>query len=388
MNARRLLLAVAAIAIVLVALRVSHNKAPTTDIENALLYPDLLDQLNDAQTLTIKSKDNGVTIRHAGDKWTIADHDDYPALFKNVKQALVELSELKIVEAKTSVVEKYARLGVEDVTTPDAKSVLVTVTGKGDKPLVALLVGKQRAAKNVIVPSHYVRKAGEANAYLVQGELKLSPKPNEWMDTALVNIPLERIRQVTINHYQSAPILISKDKRTDTVFALRNIPPGFTVRSQTNIANLAALLIDVKFENVMSAAKVDTLVPRTIVEIQAFDGLVTTIEEFDYEHEVFARFKFAFNPDLVTATALAAAPADGKTAPAAEQAPKTGAPAADVAAEAAALNAKMDGWVYVLPDYKLRILDRKLDDLVKPQEPPKKQGEGPANAEGLPPPAN
>ena len=41
-------------------------------------------------------------------------------------------------------------------------------------------------------------------------------------------------------------------------------------------------------------------------------------------------------------------------------------------AEAEAFNAKADGWAFVIPDYKVRIIDRKFLDLITedtPEEP-------------------
>ncbi len=366
MNTRKLLLLVVAGLIAYGAWHVSQRKAPSTDVGNALLYPGLLDQLNESRSIEIQTGDDKFTLRRDGEKWSMVERNGYPVHVDKVRAALVQLSGLKIRESKTSKAENYPTLGVADTPASGGESRRVTVRGETGEPLVDLMVGKARQAKGVESPGHYVRRHGDATAYLVEGDLAIAVKPNDWIETAIVDIPVDRVRQVTLGHYGAQPVTVSKKDRKEQLFTLQNPPEGHDARSAAVVSSIGGLLLDMRLDDVIAANKVEGGTPRTIVDVQTFDGLVATLEQYDLDGRVFVTFKFAFNPDLVAPAAEAGKP-DGAAkdgGAAAQAAPDTGAPP-DVKAEVEKLNARVQGWAYELPDYKTRIIDKKMEDLIK-----------------------
>jgi hypothetical protein len=106
--------------------------------------------------------------------------------------------------------------------------------------------------------------------------------------------------------------------------------------------------------------------------------MVATLEQFDYQEDVYIRFRFAFNPDIVIAPLVVpeALAATLETLNKTEgSAPVKAAEEVSVEDEVAALNTKVSNWVYALPDHKIRLLDKKFDDLIKPEEAEKKPAE-------------
>ena len=92
---------------------------------------------------------------------------------------------------------------------------------------------------------------------------------------------------------------------------------------------------------------------------ETFDGLTITVTLFDEDESTWLGFSAATMPvageDSASAESIEAA---GDTAAAPAEAP-------DVAAEAAAINARVAGWQYELPDYKKNLLMRRWDDILK-----------------------
>ena len=134
---------------------------------------------------------------------------------------------------------------------------------------------------------------------------------------------------------------------------------------------LHTLLLNLKFENVAAAAKVDGLIPKTIAEVQTFDGLVANLEQFDIDENEYIRFRFAFDPDIVVAPQIVpeavAATLDSlnkKNDSSAVKEPKE----VSVEDEINLLNAKVSDWIYVIPDYKVRLLNKTFDELIKPED--------------------
>lgn len=372
MNARKLGLLIVAGLIAYGAFQVSQRKAPSTEVGNALLYPGLLERLNDTRALRVESAGGAFTLAREGEKWSMTERNGYPVHVDQVREALVQLASLRVRETKTSKPENYATLGVDDVPATGTDSRRVVVQGADDQSLVDLLVGKARQARGVEAPGHYVRRHGEPTAYLVEGELALPVDRNAWMDTALVDLPVDRVQRVSISHQGGQTVTVSKQDRKEQLFTLQGPPEGYDARSTAVISSIGGLLLDMRLEDVVAASRVAGQTPRTIVEVQTFDGLVATLEQYDLEGRVFVTFDFAFNPELVAPAAASPDPAAAPAAATGEQAAATSsAPGADeVREEADRLNAKLRGWAYELPEYKTRIIDKKMEDLIKVKEPP------------------
>jgi hypothetical protein len=375
MSFRNLILIIVTVVVIFAAIAVTQKKAPETNITKETLYPNLIDELNGVERIEIRSRENQSILRKQGDGWTMENRDDFPARFNDVKRSLIQLAELKVVEAKTSDPEKYDRLGVEDVDAEDSGSTLVTVSGTSGEPYVSLIVGNEKKGG----AAHYVRRLGQAQAALAEGELELPADPNEWIDTAIADIQTKRIHRMRIHPLDGDPVVTHKSSPKDNFFDLENVPDGYTVKSKATVSSLGALLLDLRFTDVAAASTIgDDIVPRTVVVVETFDGLIAAIEQLDYEDKVFARFSYEFNPEVLNQITAAHPPAETPDEPETDEAAALEATAPDPAAEDApsieeevkALNAVASGWIFVLPDYKNRLIDKRMDDLIKVYEPP------------------
>lgn len=366
MTLRNLFLIVVTAVVIFVAFSVSRRNAPETEISTAPLYPELMNQLNDVDRIEVRSSKHRSVLHKKDDSWTMENRDGFPAKFNDVKRGLIQLAELKVLETKTAKPEKYAQLGVDDVDADGSIGRLVTVTGKAGKPYATLILGKKRKGDASGVAEHYVRRSGEAHALLVEGDLALPADPGEWINSDIANIPTKRIHRVTIEPYEGPPIVISKASPEDNFFELQNIPEGYVVTSKTTVSSLGAMLRDLRFTDVAAESGIESdIVPRTIVRVQTFDGLIATIEELDYKEHIYNRFSYEFNPDVVVKTDAEVQSTDtGADTEAAEKS------APSVEKEALTLNSIVAGWVFELPDYKVRMIDKKLADLIKVYEPP------------------
>ena len=366
MNTRNILIALATVVVVFTAWQTSREKAPATSIHTENLYPGLVDQINDVTGLTIRSTQATTELSRKRDKWVVANRDNYPATFANVKNILLNIANTTVVERKTANPERYAQIGVADLDDADSKATLVDITGGPDSTLVSLLIGNERSASQLNARQYYVRKSGEAGALLVEGELNVSAEPQDWVDPDVVNVATERVRKVTITAADGSAIVVSKEKPTDNFFSLENVPAGFTAKSRSVISSLGAVLLDVKFENVAAASKIAGAEPVSTAEIRTFDGLVVNASRYALGDEHFVRFEFAFDPDSVVKPEPAATDAetdDSNEPPAAAEDSES-----SVAEEAERLNNRTANWVYALPDYKNRMLEKRLDDMLKPIE--------------------
>jgi hypothetical protein len=377
------LLAALLLAVVLggMAWKISSDKAPQTEVTRSALSAGLLDKLNEVSRIELRGADNSTTLKRAKDQWTVANRDDFPAEPAAVKRLLLGLADLQIVEAKTSLPDSYARIGVAD---PGAgsDSLGVELYGAKDDKLLALVVGHKREGGQQ--SQRYVRRAGEAQSYLVNGKVEASADPITWLDARIVDVDTARVRQVVITPADGARIAIAKRKPKDNFFELVDVPAGKVPRSKALVSSLGAVLLDLRFNSVAAAARFADAKPLRQTTVETFDGLVTRIDEFEAEGKTWARFDFAYDAAIVDAEAVKdIAPAASEPPPVpgaegAEGAKPAAEPAAkeSVDAEATRLKARNAAWVYELPDYKLRLLGKRLDDLV--QAPSKDDAKQPA----------
>ena len=351
------------------AWKISSDKAPQTEVTRTALYAGLLDKLNDVTRVELRSAKSQTTLKRGGEQWTVANRDNFPAESAAVKRLLLGLADLQIVEAKTSLPDSYGRIGVADPG-DGSDSLQVDLYGAKDEPLLAVIVGHTRTSGQQ--SQRYVRRAGEPQSYLVNGKLDGNSDPITWLDARIADVDTARVGMVEIVPSEGAAVAIIKNRPKDNFFELQNVPAGKVPRSKALVSSLGALLLDLRFNGVAAAARFADARPVRQTTVQTFDGLRARIDEFTADDKIYARFDFAYDASLVQADAAkdpAAAPTVSEpppvpgTEPAVPGAAAT--PKETVEQEAARLKARTAGWVYELPDYKQRLLTKRLDDLVQ-----------------------
>jgi hypothetical protein len=362
---RTLGFALLTLAVIGVAWKISQDKAPQTEISRSQLYPGLLDRLNDVARVRLSSTDDTTLLARESEGWVLASKDGYPVNGAAVRRTVLQVAGLRVVEPKTATPERYARLGVADIDGADAAGTLVELLAADDAALARLIVGN--ASDTAGTPRHYVRRAEEAQSWLVEGALAVPADPIPWVDAGIVDIDTARVAEVRIEPAEGAPIVIRKAERDDNFFALESVPTGFEPKSKATVSSGGAVLLDLRFNDVASAAAVADRAPLRTVTVRTFDGLAATMKDYALEDRVVTTFDFAATSpalpspgDDETDDGSAAADDEGGSPEAAATEAET------VAEEAARLAAVTAGWAYVLPDYKRRMIERDLDSLVQP----------------------
>lgn len=360
MRARNIVvLAAVTVVLIVAAVLAARWRAPDELAPRELLYPDLRARVNEVAEIRIEGKGRAVTLLRDGERWGIREADNYPALFEKVKQVAVGLAELRLIEPKTSNPEFYVRLGVEDPSAAGANSMLLTLRDANGGELAQLIVGRNRMSRAAGgAPGLYVRRPGAAQALLVEGRIDATSNPFDWFDRDLFDIRDERIRLIEITQPDGERLRLERGER-GAPLALLDPPAGKEVQSEILLGRMGTLLEGMFADGVRSAAATQLPAEATRATVLTFDGLAVEVRTARFDGAGLAEFSFRFD-------ALAA----GETAPAAaaEAEPATDAAAQpDVAAEAAALNARLGGWLFEIPDYRFELLTRRVADLV--QEP-------------------
>ncbi len=336
MNRRTLVGLLAALAVLaFVAAVVLRGEKPVVR-DQGLLLPGLKDQLNSIQRIVVTGPGNApiATLERGADTWTVLERNNYPADVGRIRRNLLALAEARIIEEKTSDPAYYNRLGVQDLDSPSAGGLQLTLSGA--KEPVNVIIG---LAPSGASGQTYVRRAGQPGSWLVAGQFDIGKTGGEWLDRSLTDIPAERIQSVTISHPGLETVRISR-------------PP-----TAGKEGSMEFLVADVSADRELSYPGVGNGVASTLADLQLENAQTLEVLGDNPGKPIIARF--------VTTDGLAV---EASTWRLADGTRVTFLASGEGSAgkEAAALNARLGGWVYTLPSYKMEQLTGRLDDLLAP----------------------
>ena len=138
-------------------------------------------------------------VRETGDRWSALERYGYTVDEDRVRALIVSLADMRLIEAKTRLPERYGRLEVEDVDAADAKSRLLRVESADGKVLAEAIFGKQqhRLTGNQAAGT-YLRRPGEAQSWLASGGIEIDPKVVDWLDDQIVELDPGNVGRIEI----------------------------------------------------------------------------------------------------------------------------------------------------------------------------------------------
>jgi len=320
-----------------------------------LVVPDLAKSINDAQTITIARKKESLTISRAKDGWQVKERGGYAADPDKVKEILVGLSGMKVLEPKTRRPDLYERLDLRDLSQKDSAAQLVTVTGPKGRTLAKLLIGKTERGR--FGPGTvYYRKPGEKRAWKASGDLSIDHDPSNWIAKDLFDIRKTRVRLVNVSANDGETVSIVRPKPGAALeLTTTPLPEGMVAKTDGSVSAVADVLEKVKLEDVREADKIDWANKTvSIAEIRTYDGIVVTARVAEVKKDEFwVSFEIFYDP---------AGTIEPKGKVHEKMEIKT---AAEAKKQAAALMAKVKGWAYKLPAGKLSNLQLRLKDVTE-----------------------
>jgi hypothetical protein len=345
-------------------------RAPAPAASGAIL-PALADALNDIERVTIVKAggEAAATLERRPDRWIVVERDGYAADTTKLRQNLRALSEAKILEAKTSNPALYAKLGVADVTAADASGVAVSFSAAG-KELPTLILGDAEGTKH-----RYVRRAGEAQSYLIDRDPEFPKTAAQWLDPLILDVRGPRVRQVTIKHPDGDTVMVSKTDTSQANYDVAAIPKGRELL-YPGVANVIGnALRELHLEDVQRATAPPAGDQPIEFEFQTFDGLVVRGAGVKANNEAWVTFTAAFDPELALPAATPSPPADRAAAAGATDEPSAKPPAdqptsEDPKAEADRINQRVGGWRYKIATFQFDQMTRRMADLLKPPAEP------------------
>ncbi len=330
-----ILLASATVVLVAIAILVlaSGDRGVSRAAPDQPAFPALAAKLGEVASVTVSRNGTTMTLIRDGDSWLVAEKGNYPANAAKISQIVRAMADLTLVEPKTQNSDLYPRLEVEDPG--NGKSALVAVKDKSGGDLAQAIIGKRRydrlGAGNDGV---YLRKQGEAQAWLARGTLDPSGDPASWLDRQIIDISEKKIAKIALIQADGTKLVISR-AAPDAKFAVEDAPADTKFKSEGAISGPAAALETLDLDDVKPAGEL-SVPDKEVVKayFTTFDGLTVDVRLMERDQS---------NWIAISATGSGSAEAEAKK-----------------------IDDKVSHWTYAIPAYKANLLKTKLADLVEP----------------------
>lgn len=310
------------------------------------LFPDLRARVNDIDSIVAQPPGDAAPVRLSGASgtWVVDSKDGFPADIGKIREVLLALADARILEQKTANPELYGALGVRDPDVDGSQGVRFTLSG-GDARF-GVIIGNVNQGSN-----RYVRIDGDAQSVLIDQNPDLPADASGWLQKDLIDIDAAEIASVEIRHADDELIRVAKSSPDDTDFAVEDVPEGRELSYGTVGNGMGSALADLRLDDVRAAVDGE---PRSVTTFRAFDGRRIAVSTFGDGDEAWLGFAAELD-----------APAAAEEAPDVADAAADEETGEDPAADVAALDARLSGWQFRVPDFKKNQLTRRWEDILK-----------------------
>jgi hypothetical protein len=164
----------------------------------SIMFPGFLNRLNDAAIVRVHDDRALLTFTRLGDSWFVNGYDGLPVDANRLREQLLNLARIKIIEPKTRDSQLYRRLHVADPGAKMGAAKAVTVLGQDERVLMGLLIGKpDHGAGGRLSRNFFARRVGEAQAWLVQGMVAFPMQAESWLDRDFFHVEPRRLKSIT-----------------------------------------------------------------------------------------------------------------------------------------------------------------------------------------------
>ncbi|MCC2664134.1 MAG: hypothetical protein K0S35_2056, partial [Geminicoccaceae bacterium] len=153
-------------------------------------FPALRENPDAVAKLALTTPEGSFTlVRETGDRWSALERYGYVVEEDQVRALVVGLADMRLIEAKTRLPERYGRLEVEDVGAADAKSRLLRLESADGEVLAEALFGtQQHRLTGHQAAGTYLRRPGEDQSWLASGAVAIDPTVVDWLDAQIVDL--------------------------------------------------------------------------------------------------------------------------------------------------------------------------------------------------------
>ena len=181
--------------------------------------------------------------------WVLPAKAGYPADQGAANQLLNALVEARKVEPRTANPELYGRLGLADKGDAEQQGIRIKLE-QGEQPL-QLLIGNPGQQDGQLV-----RRADEAQSWLVNQRIELPPTELAWLDRRVTAVPFAEIHTLEMRHASGEQLKLFRNKIDDINLQVRDLPKGKRLAFDGAANGAGLFFADLRFSDAAPLAQV------------------------------------------------------------------------------------------------------------------------------------
>ncbi|NKB49856.1 MAG: DUF4340 domain-containing protein [Alphaproteobacteria bacterium] len=314
-------------------------------VEREPVFADLRANPDAAAKVEVRSRFGSFSMVRADGAWSTPDRFNYQVDSNDVRRLIVSISDMRYIERKTSLPERFARLEVDDVDGINAESAYVRISDDSDKVLAEAIVG--RASARFIdgsVSGTYIREPDTTNVWLVSGIANVQTRLVPWLERSIVSVPANTVARVELSSGEGT-VVLSRETPDSEDFVLADAPEGRTV-DKRNVTSISRALANVDLEDIQPVGDLPLPGDAQTAKVTTFDGVTVAVRLANIDKKNWATFTASYTGDPTDQSDEAKA----------------------ARATVDEINQRVSEWVYWLPSAAFENLTRKLDDVLEPKK--------------------
>lgn len=184
-----------------------NAQKPDVTLASGLLFEDLATQGQQITAINIANHEGPLLQASLVDgNWQalhLAEGSQYPLDASQLAELIKDLSQAKLLEAKTAKTEYHSKLGLSDLNSEDSQARMIEVTGSKEWQL---LVGNLASSGN----GDYVRKPDDNQTWLLDRSLSLPGDAYSWLQQPILAVEPASIDRIDIQ--DATPWSIIRDQ--------------------------------------------------------------------------------------------------------------------------------------------------------------------------------
>ncbi|MFT5181526.1 MAG: hypothetical protein ACI8S3_001410 [Alphaproteobacteria bacterium] len=298
-----------------------------------------------ATKVEIKSRFGSFSMVRADGIWTTPERFNYQIDENDVRRLVISISDMRYIERKTSLPERFERLEVDDVDGINAESAYVKITNAGGDVLAESIIGRPSARFiDGSVGGVYIRVPDTNNVWLVSGIANVQTRLVPWLERSIVSVPVNTVARIELSSSEGALVLSRETADTDD-FVLSGAPEGRVV-DKKKITSISRALADVSLEDIQPRSELALPDDAQSATVTTFDGVTVSVRLAKIDKKNWATFAAAYTGDPMDVS--------------------EGAKAARTRADE--INQRVSNWVYWLPSAAFESLTTKPEDVLEPKK--------------------
>ena len=314
-------------------------------IDRVPVFADLRSNPDAAAKVEVKSRFGSFSMVRGDNGWTTPDRFDYPIDSNDIRRLIVSISDMRYIERKTSMPERFERLEVDDVDGINAESAYVKITDATGAVLAESIIGRPSARFiDGSISGTYIREPNTNNVWLVSGIANVQTRLVPWLQRTIVSVPANTVARVELSSSEGTVVLSRETPDTED-FVLADVPEG-RVLDKRKITSISRALASVELEDIQPRGELTLPDDAQSANVTTFDGVSVSVKLAKIDNKNWGTFSASYTGD----------PEDESDAAKAAR------------ASVDEINQRVSKWVYWLPSATFENMTAKSEDVLEPKK--------------------